>query len=388
MRLLFLGVFALLIAKGLQKDSGLLEHPSKVLPGTRIYFWNQMVKMDAQKELYQPKFQLPLPRVYDGVHNSRKYTRDTGTEEEFKRVLEWEEKFFKAFIGEEKYKEYVKLSEDKDKDDQLVKFVKPYARKLKEKLPGEKNFADILKEAEANASKILKYIFFEGEKDKSEKDVKDELPKLIKENSEKVEENTASVEFINKVETAVKDASDGIKNVLGIKQSNFSKGDVIKYLKELYKIAYEMKMKPGKPVKRPCYITVGKVCIIDVSEIHETYNPEWVTGCHLLKGYLLTTHWIKPDYENVKKYAPLWHTDNKEDFLVHHDKDNHEKRIINRCSFFGKYQLDERGFPLNPVARTGFTGRGELYQWGQVQELEQFYTYITKLLMNLNFLPL
>jgi len=25
---------------------------------------------------------------------------------------------------------------------------------------------------------------------------------------------------------------------------------------------------------------------------------------------------------------------------------------------------------------------------GQVQELEQFYTYITKLLMNLNFLPL
>jgi len=26
----------------------------------------------------------------------------------------------------------------------------------------------------------------------------------------------------------------------------------------------EMKMKPGEPVKRPCYKTDGKVCIIDV----------------------------------------------------------------------------------------------------------------------------
>uniref|UniRef100_A0A914KXE9 Nudix hydrolase domain-containing protein n=1 Tax=Meloidogyne incognita TaxID=6306 RepID=A0A914KXE9_MELIC len=106
------------------------------------------------------------------------------------------------------------------------------------------------------------------------------------------------------------------------------------------------------------------IIIYFLAEIHETYNPEWVTGCHLLKGYLLSTYWIKPDYEDVKKYAGLWHTDNKEDFLVHHESKDDKKRIINRCSFFGKYQLDERGFPLNPVARTGFTGRGELYQWG------------------------
>ncbi|CAK5091670.1 unnamed protein product [Meloidogyne enterolobii] len=59
--------------------------------------------------------------------------------------------------------------------------------------------------------------------------------------------------------------SKEIKNVLGIQQqTNLSDGDVIKYLKELYKIAYEMKMEPGEPVKRSCYITDGKVCIIDV----------------------------------------------------------------------------------------------------------------------------
>uniref|UniRef100_A0A915PDB3 Nudix hydrolase domain-containing protein n=2 Tax=Meloidogyne TaxID=189290 RepID=A0A915PDB3_9BILA len=273
MRLLFLGAFALLIANGLQKgeDSGLLEHPS-------IQFLepNDVGKNGCTKELYQPKFQLPVPRVYDGVHNSLEYTRATGTEEEFKRVLKWQEKFLKEIIeekhkddpkiGEEMYKEYVTLSKDKEKYDQLVKFVKPYIQPLK---------------------------------------------------------------------TALKNAEGG-----------------------------EMKMKPGEPVKRPCYKTDGKVCIIDVSEIHVTYNPKWVIGYHLLTGYLLSTHWIKPDFDDVKKYAGLWHTDNKEDLLVHHESKDDKKRIINRCSFFGKYQLDENGFPLNPVARTGFTGRGELYQWG------------------------
>ncbi|CAK5073519.1 unnamed protein product [Meloidogyne enterolobii] len=196
------------------------------------------------------------------------YNRATGTEEEFKRVLEWQEKFFKAFFGEEKYEAYVKLSGDKDKYDQLVKFVKPYARKLK----------DILKAAEDNASAILKYIFFEELTEVKPEDVKDalgnsvkalsdELPKLlIKEKFEKVlkDESKDNVKDVANVENVVK-LSKKIKNVLGIQQqTNLSDGDVIKYLKELYKIAYEMKMKPGKPVKRPCYITVGKVCIIDV----------------------------------------------------------------------------------------------------------------------------
>nr|CAD2183457.1 unnamed protein product [Meloidogyne enterolobii] len=123
------------------------------------------------------------------------------------------------------------------------------------------------------------------------------------------------------------------------------------------------------------------IIIYFLAEIHEPYNLKWVIGYHLKTGYLLTTYWIKPDYEDVKKYAPFWHTDNKEDFLVHHDKDNHEKRIINRCSFFGKYEVDERGFPINPVARTGFTGRGELYQWGPstgVGAILYIYTETTK----------
>jgi len=71
MRLLFLGAFALLIAKGLQKDSGLLEHPSKVLPGDSNFFLEPNGEDGCTKELYQPKFQLPLPRVYDGVHNCK-----------------------------------------------------------------------------------------------------------------------------------------------------------------------------------------------------------------------------------------------------------------------------------------------------------------------------
>jgi len=29
-----------------------------------------------------------------------------------------------------------------------------------------------------------------------------------------------------------------------------------------------------------------------------------------------------------------------------------------------KYELGEHGHPINPIARTGFIKRGELYQWG------------------------
>nr|CAD2180005.1 unnamed protein product [Meloidogyne enterolobii] len=52
------------------------------------------------------------------------------------------------------------------------------------------------------------------------------------------------------------------------------------------------------------------------------------------------------------------------------------KKIIIR-----KYELDENGFPINPVARTGFTGRGELYQWGPstgVGAILYIYTETTK----------
>ena len=77
------------------------------------------------------------------------------------------------------------------------------------------------------------------------------------------------------------------------------------------------------------------IIFFSLAEIHVTYNPKWVIGYHLLTGYLLSTHWIKPDFDDVKKYAGLWHTDNKEDLLVHHDMKNDKKRIINRCSFFG-----------------------------------------------------
>ena len=72
-----------------------------------------------------------------------------------------------------------------------------------------------------------------------------------------------------------------------------------------------------------------------LAEFYGPYKPVKVVGLHLLRGYLPACDWIKPDEEDVKKYAKLWHTDNKEDLIIHHDIGNDEKRIIDRCSFYG-----------------------------------------------------
>jgi len=37
---------------------------------------------------------------------------------------------------------------------------------------------------------------------------------------------------------------------------------------------------------------------------------------------------------------------------------------ISRVSYMGTYKLDEEGYPLNPVGRTGIRGRGVLGKWG------------------------
>ncbi|CAK5014713.1 unnamed protein product [Meloidogyne enterolobii] len=72
-----------------------------------------------------------------------------------------------------------------------------------------------------------------------------------------------------------------------------------------------------------------------LAELYGPYEPVQVVGLHLLRGYLPACDWIRPDFEDVKKYAKLWHTDNKEDLVIHHDIGNDEKRIIDRCSFYG-----------------------------------------------------
>lgn len=37
---------------------------------------------------------------------------------------------------------------------------------------------------------------------------------------------------------------------------------------------------------------------------------------------------------------------------------------INRASYNGEYKIDEQGYPINPIGRTGLRGRGLLGRWG------------------------
>nr|CAD2206918.1 unnamed protein product [Meloidogyne enterolobii] len=116
--------------------------------------------------------------------------------------------------------------------------------------------------------------------------------------------------------------------------------------------------------ERSCY-KFDKVrgCKIDLSELYVKYKATEVFGLNLARSYLPSSYWIKPDLEDVNLYKDLWHSDNKLDLLPDHEKGNDKHRVINRCSFYGKYPV-HNGYPLNPVARTGFKGRGSFGQWG------------------------
>nr|CAD2182340.1 unnamed protein product [Meloidogyne enterolobii] len=101
----------------------------------------------------------------------------------------------------------------------------------------------------------------------------------------------------------------------------------------------------------------------NLAGLYVKYKPTEVFGLNLARAYLPSSFWIKPDLEDVNLYKDLWHSDNKLDLLPDHQKGNDKHRVINRCSFYGKYPV-HNGYPLNPVARTGFKGRGSLGQWG------------------------
>ncbi|XP_078033549.1 ADP-ribose pyrophosphatase, mitochondrial isoform X1 [Augochlora pura] len=58
--------------------------------------------------------------------------------------------------------------------------------------------------------------------------------------------------------------------------------------------------------------------------------------------------WADPEIGEAS-FKPKWNS-----------LDNH----INRKSFNGDYTIDENGYPLNPVGRTGIIGRGLLGRWG------------------------
>ncbi|XP_043279978.1 ADP-ribose pyrophosphatase, mitochondrial [Venturia canescens] len=58
--------------------------------------------------------------------------------------------------------------------------------------------------------------------------------------------------------------------------------------------------------------------------------------------------WADPNITD-KTFSPQW---------------NCVDENVNRQSFMGYYTLDEQGYPLNPIGRTGLKGRGLLGRWG------------------------
>lgn len=46
-----------------------------------------------------------------------------------------------------------------------------------------------------------------------------------------------------------------------------------------------------------------------------------------------------------------------------HPKWNRHDVLVNRISYTGNYTVENR-YPLNPIGRTGITGRGLLGRWG------------------------
>nr|CAD2190071.1 unnamed protein product [Meloidogyne enterolobii] len=310
MRLLVLGAFTLLIALGEAKAP---ERSYQGLPGN-INVYLEPNDEGCKRKLYDPKFQLPLPRQYTGIYKSAIYPRATVNEEEFNRVLEIQDGWLKEIMSEEAYGDYKKLGPDNHIE--KVHAEKPHLKELKEK-----------------AKKVA---------------IENKAIKLLKD-----------IDHVSEREKAVK----------SLKKAGYSiseDDDVDKLLNELKeKVALKLDMDPGQDVPRGCIIiNEDGVCKIDVSGFYKPYKPNEVVGLHLKRGHLPASSWIKPDHEDVKLYSGLWHTDSEKDLIIHHDYDKNEKRILDRCSFYGKYELDENGYPINPITRTGFITRGELYQWG------------------------
>uniref|UniRef100_A0A915MR32 Nudix hydrolase domain-containing protein n=1 Tax=Meloidogyne javanica TaxID=6303 RepID=A0A915MR32_MELJA len=310
MRLLVLGAFTLIISLGEAKAP---ERLSQGLPGN-INVYLEPNDVGCKRKLYKPEFQLPLPRQYTGIYKSAIYPRATVNEEEFNRVLEIQDGWLKEIMSEEAYGDYKKLGLDNHIE--KVHAEKPHLKELKEKA---KKVA-----IENKAIKLLKDIDHVSERE--------EAVKMLKKAGYLIENDE----------------------------------DVDKILNELRgKVALKLDMDPGQDVPRGCIIiNEDGICKIDVSEFYKPYKPNEVVGLHLKRGHLPASSWIKPDDKDVKKYSGLWHTDSEKDLIIHHDYDKNEKRILDRCSFYGKYELDENGYPINPITRTGFITRGELYQWG------------------------
>ncbi|XP_053977834.1 ADP-ribose pyrophosphatase, mitochondrial [Hylaeus volcanicus] len=75
-----------------------------------------------------------------------------------------------------------------------------------------------------------------------------------------------------------------------------------------------------------------------------------------------------PEYEPVKYTAPVlkgkpWADPEIEDVSFKPNWNSFDEKV-NRKSFMSDYIINEDGYPLNPVGRTGIIGRGLLGRWG------------------------
>jgi len=88
------------------------------------------------------------------------------------------------------------------------------------------------------------------------------------------------------------------------------------------------------------------------------YNPPCFTTKIVSSG---EKEWCDPDI-SAQGFKPLW---------------NQTETGINRKSFEGIYSIDDSGYPLNPVGRTGIRGRGCLGKWGPNHAVDPIVTRYT-----------
>ncbi|CAL7948347.1 unnamed protein product [Xylocopa violacea] len=83
------------------------------------------------------------------------------------------------------------------------------------------------------------------------------------------------------------------------------------------------------------------------------YKPVEYTAV-VLKG----KPWADPEIGDVS-FKPKWNTLDEK---------------VNRKSFMGDYIINEEGYPLNPIGRTGIIGRGLLGRWGPNHAVDPIVT--------------
>uniref|UniRef100_A0A1I8BVT0 Nudix hydrolase domain-containing protein n=1 Tax=Meloidogyne hapla TaxID=6305 RepID=A0A1I8BVT0_MELHA len=290
--------------------------------------------------------------------NFKKMVEEKMGEKEVKEMLDEEnqekvKKRFKELIKSKIIdKEFAKGLGKKD-DEELKKIL---IKTIKGKM-SEKKVEKIL---DKKAEKV-KEIYKEMVKEESIKEI---IEKIIQEKGEKIGKEKLKEIFRKKGEEMVEDEwrkYEKLKYPRNVKTQNEYEDQMKERRNMVTKI---LKTYTNSEMSEERYCTTrlekpnGKEgCVIDDSD--EEYAPRPVIGQHLATGYLPASFWPKPDKDNISVYKNLWHSNKHENVYI--------KKMVDRCSFAGKYEILKSGHPLNPYARTGLTLRGELYQWGPVR---------------------